>query len=147
MEFDDPYITEVKIEKLDFGDYACEFEDGYRPPVVFEKKELGDLFQTLTRNYPRFKKEIIRAHEKENLLVIVIEATTEKIFEGYSHCSRNGCEVFSQLCTLCVRYRVPFIPFKNRWEISQYITGIYLACGREHIRKCQTSGSSTEKSS
>ena len=42
------------------GDYAWETDSGYILPLTFERKSLGDLFSTLGKGYPRFKKEILR---------------------------------------------------------------------------------------
>ena len=36
-------FTEIKSECLPYGDYACEL-DGFRFPLFFERKSLGDLF-------------------------------------------------------------------------------------------------------
>lgn len=150
LEFDHPYITATKREKLIVGDYCAEYKDGHTPPICFERKELGDLFQTLSQGYKRFKKEIIRAKENGILLVIIVECSLTRIIKGINESQRSGDEIVQQLFTIMTRYRIPFVCCKDREEMVRYITEFYLAYGREYIdrnKHCQTSAVTQVQSS
>jgi ERCC4-type nuclease len=135
LEFSHPYISQVKREKLDVGDYQVEYTDGYRPPVIFERKSLEDCIGSLSKGYKRFRKEILRAKESNVLLVILIEASITKVLKGIEHSQRSGDEILQQLFTITVRHRVPFFCFNNREEMSRFITEAYLAIGRDRMIK------------
>ena len=147
LEFNHPFITEVECAKLEVGDYSCVFNDGYSPPFRFERKGISDLFGTLSKGYERFKKEINRSIEEKVILIIIIEGSLSKVLQGYDRSKRSGDEIVQQLFTLMLRHRVPHIFCRDRIEMQRFITEFYLACGREHVRKCQTSVASPEKSS
>ncbi len=135
MEFSHSYITEIKREKLDVGDYGVEFNDGYIPPVFFERKSLEDLVGSLSKGYKRFRKEILRAKESNVLLVILIEGSITKVLKGIEQSQRPGDEILQQLFTITVRHRVPFFCFNNREEMTRFITEAYLAIGRDRLIK------------
>jgi ERCC4-type nuclease len=135
LEFNHKYITEIISKKLDVGDYACEYTDGFIPPIYFERKSLEDLVGSLSKGYKRFRKEIIRAKENNVLLVILIEASITKVLKGIEHSQRSGEEILQQLFTITVRHRVPFFCFNNREEMSRFITEAYLAIGRDRMIK------------
>lgn len=137
LEFNHKFITEVKREKLLVGDYQAEFSDGYRPPIVFERKGIGDLYGTLTSGYKRFKKEILRAQESKTTLIIIIEGTFTKVLAGYSHSSVEGITIIKKLFTLWCRYGVKPVFCKDREEASSYITEFFCALGRQHIESKQ----------
>jgi ERCC4-type nuclease len=133
LEFAHEFITEVKREKLLVGDYQAEFEDGYRPPICFERKGIGDLYGTLTSGYKRFKKEILRAQENKITLIIIIECTFTKVLGGYSHSTIEGITIIRTLFTLWVKYGIKPVFCKDREEASHYITEFFCALGRQHI--------------
>lgn len=135
LEFNHPYINEIVRIKLEVGDYGAEFSDGHKPNVFFECKSISDLFLSLSGNYDRFKKEIIRAKEHKLLLIIIIEGTLTKVIKGIDESQRSGDEITQQLFTLFIRYQIPFVCCQSRQEMSRYITEFYLAIGREYIRK------------
>lgn len=135
LEFTHPYITEIKREKLDVGDYGVEFNDGHIPPVFFERKSLEDLVGSLSKGYKRFRKEIIRAKESNVLLVILIECSITKVLKGIEQSQRSGDEILQQLFTITIRHKVPFFCLNNREEMSRFITEAYLAIGRDRLRK------------
>jgi len=138
LEFSHPFISEIKRQKLNCGDYCAQYTDGHQPSICFERKSVEDLFGTLSSGYKRFKKEIIRAKENKIILVIIIEGTLSKIIKGIDNSQRCGDEVAQQLFTLLVRYQIPFVCCKDREEMTRYITEFYLAYGREHIKSKET---------
>mgnify|MGYP002067204028 CR=1 FL=1 len=115
---------------MDFGDYTCEYSDNTRPPLVFERKNLSDLFSTLTSGHERFKREIQRAREANHNIVIIIEGTFTNILRGCPHSTVKGITIIKQLFTLWFRYGVQFVFCKDRQEMSQYIQECFFAIGR-----------------
>lgn len=121
--------------KLDVGDYGCEFEDGYVVPAVFERKSIADLFGTLGKGYPRFKRCIKRAKDSGKTLFIITEGTLTKVLKGYERSSIKGVSMVYKVFTLWARYGVQTIFCRDRDEMSEYITNYYIACGKEYVRK------------
>ena len=138
LSFEHKYITEVKVAKLDYADYIVEFEDGYRPPFCFERKTLGDLFGTLGKGYPRFKRELIRAQEAGVKVFIVIEGSLSKIIGGYKYSTLEGISILRKLLTLWIRHGIGFHCFKDRGEISTFMVETFATLGKEYLRVGKT---------
>lgn len=134
LEFSHPFITGIIRRKLDVGDYAVEFEDGYIPGVRYERKSITDLFGTLGGGYGRFKKEIVRAQKAQVALIIITENTLSEVGEGIDHSIRSGNSILSQLFTLLTRYSVQTVFCNGRDECAEYITQHFLAIGREYVK-------------
>lgn len=130
LKFSHKWVESTEKTTLDTGDYSCRFKDGHIPSVFFERKTLSDLFGTLGKGYPRFKREIIRATEKNAILILIIEATLTQIKEGYNRSQRDGQSVVDQMFTLMVKHRVPFVCCKDRKEMAAYIADFYTAIGK-----------------
>ena len=130
LEFNHEFITEVKSMKLEVGDYACQYTNGFIPPVRFERKSIGDLFGTMGSGYERFKKEIERAKDYEVRLILIIEGSMFKVLKGYEPSSLKGSSVVKKLFTLWVRYNVMPVFCKDRDDMTNYITEFFLAIGR-----------------
>lgn len=135
LKFKHTQITEVIIQKLDVGDYGCRFENGHEPLIYFERKNIADLFGTLSKDYDRFKREIIRAHEAKITMFIIVEGTLTDVLKGHKYSKRKGISIVTQLFTIMVRYGVKTIYCKDRTEMAKYITEFYLCCGREYLRQ------------
>lgn len=128
-------ITEVRREKLDVGDYAVEFEDGYRPNICYERKSFPDLYGTLAKGYKRFRREIDRAHESQTRLYVIVERSLSKVAEGFGIGKRNPESVVQQVFTIQEKYGVPFVFTASRWESVYWITHHFMAIGREHVKQ------------
>ncbi|CAK0755153.1 putative ERCC4 domain-containing protein [Azospirillaceae bacterium] len=133
--FDHPFITEIIHTKLDLGDYACILEDGYKIDWVFERKNLGDLYGSLSKGYKRLKKRINEAIANKIGFIIIIEASLTKVSKGYSHSTRSGNEIVQQLFTLYTKHNIPFHCCNTPEEASLFITNFYLSIGKEHIKQ------------
>lgn len=131
LQFTHKSITATKVQKLDVGDYAAEFDDGYRPPVVFERKSLGDLYGTLSAGYDRFKNEIERAKVSETKIIIITEGTLTKTLFGNIHSSRTPQSIVYQLFTIRIRYGIETVFCSSREEIAEYISQFYIAHKKE----------------
>lgn len=134
LVFDNPLITEVKVEALNVGDYMCEFENGFTPPVSFERKSIGDLFSTLGKGYRRFKKEIERAKESETRLELLIEGSISKVEKGIKWSKRAGEEVARQVMTIYMKYDIRPVFCVNANDASLYITRYFEAIGKLYVK-------------
>jgi len=134
LKFNNEQISEIVSQKLDFGDYACVFEDGHMPAVYFERKSISDLFGTMGVGYKRFKKEIIRAQEAKADMFIIVEGSLTQVRKGYKHSKMKGISMVRKLYTLWVRYGIMPIFCIDANEAAEYITQFYIGCGREYVR-------------
>ncbi len=139
LEFNHPYITEVKRKKLIVGDYACQFNDGHVPPVYFERKSIPDLYQTLTKGNRRFKRELVRAWDNDITLILIIEGSYSEVRFGNDETRKysevNGEQIIQTLQTFFRKHGLFFFCCKSRVEMARYITDYYVACGKEYMRR------------
>lgn len=119
------FKTETIRTCLVVGDYSASFNKNHIHNTIFERKNCGDLFSTLSAGYSRFKREIQRAKENNITLIIAIEGSKERILRGYSHSKRNGCSIVLQLETIRDRYGVDHIYFPSRISMANYIEKFY----------------------
>lgn len=78
-------VTGIINETMNSGDYSI---SGYKEVLTVERKSLGDLVQTLIRDWIRFRKQLNRMAGMD-LAVIVAETTLADIcdrkYEGDAH--------------------------------------------------------------
>ncbi len=141
LEFDFPYVEEIRVEKLEVGDYTVEYNDGYRPPVIFEKKSIPDLYGTLGKGHKRFKKEIAKAKDMNIKLILIIEGTLSKVLKGYEHSTLSGISIVRTVFSLWLRYGLTPVFCKDRAEMQTFIYNYYTSIGRLKGRKGLTKSS------
>ncbi len=134
ITFDHPYVESVERIKLDCGDIGCKYHEDIIPPIIFERKNHGDLFRTLTSGYERFRREILRAKKQNIQLIIVIEKPFSTIVRGFKHSSVSGLSIARKLWTLRWKYGIEHIYFKNRDELSSYIVEYFIHWYKKHMR-------------
>ncbi len=110
-------------EKLDTGDYSLK---GFEGQITVERKSVGDLDNSLKKEYPRFKRELVRMTEILHKAVVV-EGEQQDLVGTPTMPGYNGR--FSQLVTIFAKYGIPFIFQRNRnqaekWVFS-YLTTFY----------------------
>ena len=136
-------VSEVKTQKLDVGDYGCQFEDGTIAPVFFERKNKGDLFGTLGKGHKRFRREIQRALDNNHYLFLIIECPLVSILAGYEYKARGGKKVRSKikgtaiaktLFTLWIKYGLFPVFCSGREEMSSYIYGTFNSLEKIHMK-------------
>jgi len=138
LSFNHPYIEAVRSDTLCVGDYGCEWKDRTRPNVFFERKSIGDLFNSVGgKGYPRFKRELVRAKDNGLILILIIEEPLSKVLLGYKHSTIKGITMVTKLFTLMVRYGLQVVFMRNREEVAEFITQYFLALGRERLTKDQ----------
>ncbi len=125
-------MTKVRVEKLDYCDYACVLKGGHEVPYFFERKELSDLFGTFSdkKRYNRIKKEFARAHANSHKVIIAVEGNISKVLSGHSYSLRNGTSLFRQLQTVLWRYGVLTMFYKDRTEMAFYIYEFFFSYGK-----------------
>lgn len=128
-----PLVTEVRRVALPVGDYMVEFIDGTRPPVVFERKSLSDLFGTMAGGYPRFKKELLQAKELSLQLVLGVEAHLSKVYQGCPPSQMSGQSCVQKLFTLWLKYDLYPVFAKGRDELTAYMVETFSALGRLYV--------------
>lgn len=130
LEFPFEFVTGTIIAKLSVGDYSCQFEDGYTPPVSFERKSVSDLFGTMGRGYKRFKQEIERAKSRDIRLILIIEDMFSKVEKGLDRSELAGETVIRKLMTLWVKHNIYPVFCKNRDECAKFIYEFFCSIGR-----------------
>jgi len=92
---------------LKVGDYSLQ---GMQLLVVIERKNLADLYGTLTRkhNFVRFLKELDKL-KKVKYAFLVLEASPEDIARGFSYSMANGPLVLSKLMRLYCSHGVQIV--------------------------------------
>jgi ERCC4-type nuclease len=111
---------------LKFGDYGCEFSKVYQYPTVFERKNLGDLYGSLTQGYDRLRRCFERAEKSKFRMLIAIEGSREKVLKGYPHSARDPESILKQLETIERKYNVKHLFFPSRISMAHYIVDYYL---------------------
>ena len=129
-------ITGIINEGLDVADYACEFEDGHRPNIFFERKTIADLFGTMTSGYKRFKAEYERfaaiADEKKEFWLYT-ESTLLGVADGFHRSEFPGESMIKKLFTLLERYKINLLFMPDRAEAMEFMIQRWAAYGREYM--------------
>lgn len=131
-------ITEIKHEALSVGDYACEFEDGHKPNIFFERKSISDLFGTMTSGYKRFKREYERFAELQDTqkeFWLYMESSVFDILNGYHRSQFPGESMIQKLFTLLERYQIRLLFMPDRKEACEFMIQRWAAYGREYMAK------------
>lgn len=130
LEFPFEFVTETINQKLPVGDYHVEFKDNYKPPLMFERKSLPDLYGTLGKGYKRFKKEIQKSKELDIKLILIIEGSLTKVSKGLARSDMKGETIVKRLFTLWVKHNLIVVFCKDRTEMARFIYETYCAIGR-----------------
>ena len=102
-----------KKQKLDFGDYAIESDDGFRPNLVIERKAnldelIGNIFEKCDEGIScnRIHKEIIRCISCETRMIILIEDPNwyPKLLKGEFRSKANPKAVTGLIISLLAKY-------------------------------------------
>ena len=131
----DPTLTGVIEETLPVGDYQPAFEDGTRPPIVFERKSVTDLAGTLTKGYDRFKAELLRAQEAGLTLMVIVEDSLTEVRRGAPYSQESGESLLQRCFTLMVKYHLQIIFCQDRREVARYILEFSKAVGRAYAER------------
>lgn len=128
-------IKDTVKKGLVVGDYGAIFEDGFEPPMYFERKSIADLYGTLSQGYDRFKREFERAKEKNLQLIIIVEKNLTNVLDGVPYSQRTPESIVYQIFTIFARYGIQTIFCKDRNDATEYITQFYIAHEKEYLDK------------
>lgn len=123
-------VTETVIEALPVGDYHVEFVGGARPPVIFERKSLADLYNTFTGGYARFKREMLAAQRQNWRLILLIEASMTEVYNGHRYSQMSGNSCIQKAFTIWMRYGLQPVFCQDRDEAAAYVVETFEAIGR-----------------
>ena len=135
LKFSHKFIDDTEVIKLEVGDYGVRFNDGYIPPVYFERKSMSDLFLSLGKNYKRFKRMMEKSLDKDYHLTIIVEGSLSDILRGSEYSILTGESIVKKLFTLYERYGIIPVFAGSRTDMAHYIVQRYIAIGKEHVRK------------
>jgi len=122
-------IEKIEEMGLSFGDYTAICHD--RPvPIVFERKNLQDLFGTMTSGYERFKREMERAKVSNMKLILIVEGTYTDVWNGTDYSQFSGESMIKKLHMLQVRYDLETVFTESRRVMARYIAGLFSAVER-----------------
>ena len=110
-----------------------ELATGQRVPLVWERKNLSDLFGTMSSGYPRFKRELLAAQDAGVQLVLGIEGTLTDVYAGIPYSDFSGDSCVKKLFTLWVRYGLRPVFCQSRAELAQVIVETFAAIERNYI--------------
>ena len=86
----------VKVVKLDYGDYA--FSDPQASCKAFvERKAVGDFLGTISGGYERFRREIQRSVDDEASLIVIIEQKLSNVLYFNHQRKSHGGRVYSKV--------------------------------------------------
>ena len=120
LKFKEGFFDEIRSEARPFADYWAEV-DGKEVPLMFERKGQGDLFQTMTHGYKRFKRMLEKAEAVDSKVVLLIEGSMRDIAAGYPYSDFNGTSMLRKLAMLHVRYDLEYHFFNDRREMARFI--------------------------
>jgi ERCC4-type nuclease len=135
LEFSHPYVESVAKATLCVGDYCVRYKDNHEPPIFFERKSIPDLFGTLGKDYPRFRKEVMRSKDKKVELIIMIEGTITDVLRGTKYSQVEGIKILRTILSIWDKYKVVSVFCKDRSEMALFITEYYCAYGRNRLRE------------
>ena len=99
------YDCEVVRSSLATGDYGIV---GLETLAAVERKSEEDLLGCLTRERPRFERELARARGME-LFAVVCETTWERLASGQYRSQMKPHACLQSLLAFQVRYDIPFL--------------------------------------
>lgn len=114
----DPTVFNVIRKKLDEGDYTTEelFNKAH-----IERKSGIDLYGSILQGHARFKREILRAIEKEIKFAIFVECPEEmfynKRFKGGYRLKGSTKQLRKIIATMKERYSLEFVWCEDRDEM------------------------------
>jgi ERCC4-type nuclease len=91
--------------KLDVGDYTIK---GSEDKIMIERKTIGDLWNTLGRDWDRFQRELERA-KNHKLKYLIIEGTLADIDKGFMYSKVPPENIHAKLISLQVKHNVHVI--------------------------------------
>ena len=124
-------IEKVETLSLPYGDYTA-IVHGKSVPIVYERKAFGDLWQTMTSGYDRYKREMERAKDDAIKLILIIEGSYTDVWNGFERSKYDGESMLKKLATLYVKYDHEYIFCESRRVMARRIADTFLAVERAY---------------
>tara|TARA_B100000287_G_scaffold345926_1_gene333377 strand:- start:3495 stop:4451 length:957 start_codon:yes stop_codon:yes gene_type:complete len=125
----------IEVKTLNFGDYAFSHED-YSANTYIERKSVTDFIGTMSGGLERFKKEIERAKQQNQSLIILVEESLTNClsFNHLPYVSKkiraNPDFIFHNVKDLLQEYsHIQFLFVKGRVEASRVIEKLFVNGG------------------
>jgi len=119
-------LYDIYKKKLDTGDYSI---IGYEEVITIDrKKSVDEIATNLTRDYPRFRKELIRMTSFKEAYFICEFSLDDLLKYPNSINTRiriSGKSLFKQIETIQEKYRVKFIFASDRFEAQKIALDIF----------------------
>lgn len=119
----------IKIEKLNFGDYCPVPNDRN---IFVERKSLNDLCGTLSKGYERFINEIQRVKENDAYLIVAVETKYSNIqdFSKFNYMHHTKCSpdfILKRVRDTYLDYgnNLQFLAVDGRFEMTRVIKNIF----------------------
>ncbi|MGE4421494.1 MAG: ERCC4 domain-containing protein [Pseudodesulfovibrio sp.] len=120
-----PYPCTVGMGTLDTGDYSVV---GLEHLAAIERKSISDLVASVTRERPRFERELARARGLD-LFAVVVEGTLEDVRSHNYRSQAKPHAVLQSITAFTVRYGVNWIWASNPagaayftfWTLEKYL--------------------------
>ena len=135
LEFKAGVFDIIITKGLPFADYGCTI-DGETVPIYFERKNIGDLYGTLTSGHKRFDRMLLKAREAHCEVILLVEADMRTVASGYKHSTISGDTIIKTIFSLFVRYGLTPIFCADRRTAARFIEETYSAVARSfHLKE------------
>lgn len=124
-------IEKVETTGLAFGDYGSIVNEKI-VPIIFERKNLNDLFSTLSSGHARFRRELERAKQAQFKLVLMIEGTYTDVWNGTEHSQMDGKTILKILATMYCKYDLEYHFCESRRVMARRIIDTFSAIERSY---------------
>lgn len=133
LEFVKTDGVDILRRYLPVGDYSAEGQS-----VVIERKSVGDLFGSFSKNYDAEKAKILKAKELKLKYVLAIEASATEVRKGHQYwkdgelqeSAKSGISQIKQLMTISRKYDVEVWYCASRQDMAFRIMEYLMAWGR-----------------
>ena len=130
-------VSKCLTISLPFGDYWCSLQnkdgsEGRDIPIVFERKNIQDLYSTLTHGHDRFRRELDRANKMDCKLYLIIEGSLSGVLSGVGYSKVEPDTLVKSLFTFKVKHGLEPIFCNNRNEMVRYMLESWEAFGRNY---------------
>lgn len=113
-------------KKLIVGDYSTTILEN---KFHIERKSSADLFQTLTKGHTRFRKEVLKAKEKNIILHVMVEDTEfnflQKRFRGAEMIKGKTEPIVKALKTMSEKYSFTYEFCMDRQDMMERIEKLF----------------------
>lgn len=130
-------VTSVQTVGLPFGDYWATTQkkdgsEGQDIPIMFERKSMADLYQTLSNEdgIRLHKEKIAKAEKADCKLYLIIEGSLTEAYEGVQYSQVDPEPLVKRVFTFKVKYGLEPIFCTTRDEMVRYMLNTWEAFGR-----------------